>query len=179
LGACFSLQRSWASPFRAFLLPDDRPRVTPRLSAPALFRETLSALHRRFSGFIPSEKPSPYMPPGGLVRARGNCSLGLSDLSGSPAANPFRRSSPPPEIPFRPWSPTPLREPDSWAIGFPCRRPGCLPPKRAPARMAFPTNCRLRPLREVNRPRTIFSSRGSRIPHGLRRTPLSDLLPPA
>jgi hypothetical protein len=63
LEASFSSQRSWASPSRAFLLPDDRSWVSPEPSAPALPCETSSASHRRSSGFLPSEKPSPYLPP--------------------------------------------------------------------------------------------------------------------
>jgi hypothetical protein len=136
-------------------------------------------LYRRFSGLIPPEKPSPFVPPGGLARAGGSCSHGLSDLSGSPAAEPFRTSSTRPKIPFHPWNPAPLRKPNSWAIGFLSQRPGGLPPKRAPARMAFFTNCRLQPLEEMSRMRTIFSSQGSRIPHGLRGAPLCNRLPPA
>jgi len=179
LEAFFSLQRSWASPFRAFLLPGDRGGVSSPLSAPALCHKTPSALHRRFSGLLPPGKPSPFVPPGGLTRVGGSCSRGLYDLSGAPAADPLRKSSTPPEIPFRPWNPAPLQEPNSRAIGFLCQRPGFLPPKRAPARMAFSTDCRLQPLEEMSRLRTIFSSRGSRTPHGLRGAPLGNRPPPA
>jgi len=179
LEASFSLQRSWASPFRAFLLPGDRGRVSPSLSAPALFHKTPSALYRRFSGLIPPGKPSPFVPPGGLARVGGSCSHGLSDLSGSPAADPSRKSSTPPGIPFHPSDPTSLRKPNPQVLGFLCQRPGCLPPKRAPARLAFLTNCRLQPFEEMSRMRTIFSSRGSRIPRGFRGAPLCNRLPPA
>jgi hypothetical protein len=61
--AFFSFRRSWASPFRAFLLPGDRPGLSTGPSAPALSPETSSALGRRFDGLIPPRKPYPFAQP--------------------------------------------------------------------------------------------------------------------
>jgi len=81
LEASFSSQRSWASPFRAFLLLGDRRRVPSPPSTPALVAKTLARLYApRFSGFAPPKKPSPFLLPEGLIQVGGFCSPGLSDL---------------------------------------------------------------------------------------------------
>jgi hypothetical protein len=60
--ASLSSQHSWASPSRAFLLPDDRPRVSPKPLRPRASHENLPASARRPDGFLPSEKPCPSCP---------------------------------------------------------------------------------------------------------------------
>jgi len=47
------------------------------LSALALFHQTYSAWHWRFSGFIPSYEPRPFALPEGLGRGGTACSPGL------------------------------------------------------------------------------------------------------
>jgi len=63
------------------------------LSAPALNMKTFSAFTSCFSVFGPPEKPCLFLPPEGLVRAETSCSLGLSDLSGSPCVQPMEKAS--------------------------------------------------------------------------------------
>jgi hypothetical protein len=81
--ASFRSPRSWASPFRAFLLFGDPTPVSGPCSAPALPCKTCSALHRRSSGFLPPKKPSPFALPEYLSRVGSSCSPGTSDLSGA------------------------------------------------------------------------------------------------
>jgi len=64
------------------------------LSTRALPYKTFQAFYRRFSGLIPSKKPSPFLLPEGLVQVGGVCSLGLSHLVGSPSADPRKEASP-------------------------------------------------------------------------------------
>jgi len=62
LDASFSIQRSWASPFRAFhSSPVIGPRFPKILSAPALPCITSAALHRRLNGLLPPEKLYPFL----------------------------------------------------------------------------------------------------------------------
>lgn len=93
LEASFSPQRSWALPFRAFLLPDGRSGVSPRPAAPALSRETLTASRRRSSGFLPPGKPYPLSLPEGLIRVGALALLGLRPL-GSSLRRTNRKASP-------------------------------------------------------------------------------------
>jgi hypothetical protein len=79
------------------------------LSALALSGKTLTTLPRRFSGLLPPRKPCPFVPSGGLVRTGANCSLELSDLSGSPSADPHARSISIPTFPFRSYGTPALR----------------------------------------------------------------------
>lgn len=102
LEASFSPQHSWASPFKALLLPGDRKKVSLLLSALALPYKTFQALYRRFSGLLPPEKPCSFLHPDVLRRVGASCSLGLSNLSGSPSADPPKRASPSLRSPSRP-----------------------------------------------------------------------------
>lgn len=79
------------------------------LSAPALSDKTLTTLPRRSSGLLPPGKPCPFVPSGGLVRTGADCSLELSDLSGSPSHDPHSRSIYIPGFPSRSYGETPLR----------------------------------------------------------------------
>lgn len=63
LGNSFSSQRSWVSPFGAFLRPDDsRPIFSTPLRSRA-FPQNLAALCRRPNGLIPSSQPCPFTLP--------------------------------------------------------------------------------------------------------------------
>jgi len=53
LRASFSPQRSWDSPFKAFLLQGDLERFPFLLSTLAILYKTIPALYRRFSGLSP------------------------------------------------------------------------------------------------------------------------------
>jgi hypothetical protein len=94
LEASFSSQHSWASLFRALLLLSDRGRVSSPLSALALPYKTFQALYRRFNGFLPLNKPSPFLRPECLVQVGGSCSPELFHLLGSPSADPPKEASP-------------------------------------------------------------------------------------
>jgi hypothetical protein len=101
LEASFSPQRSWASPFRAFLLPHGRSRVSPRSAALALSRETLTTSHRRSSGFLPPGKPYPFSRPKRLARVGALALLGFRPL-GFSLRETNRKASPFP-VPLAPF----------------------------------------------------------------------------
>jgi hypothetical protein len=95
LEAYFSSQRSWVSPFRALTSLSVVETTFPSpLFALALFYITSSAMHRRFSAFIPPRKPNPLLLPGGLVQVGIVCSLGLCSLPGTLSPRTAQRSSP-------------------------------------------------------------------------------------
>jgi len=103
--ASFSSQHSWASPFRAFFLPSDRSEGFPSpLRSCALLQnhyDLVPALQR----LAPTEKAGLLLAPQRFRSGRNlSCSPGLSNLSGSPSANPPRKSSPLLRAPSRPSS---------------------------------------------------------------------------
>jgi hypothetical protein len=61
LKASFSSQRSWASLFRAFLLPSDRIAVSRNSLRSCAFLPNLPAWYRRSSGLLPPGKPCPLL----------------------------------------------------------------------------------------------------------------------
>jgi hypothetical protein len=77
LEASFSLQRSWASPFEAFLQTCDRFSCFQLIFRSGAFPTGLAAYCRRFNGLIPHAQPFPLVPPGGLVQVGASASLGL------------------------------------------------------------------------------------------------------
>jgi len=83
----FNTRRSWASPFRAFLLSRDPILLSKNRSAPALPYKTRSALYRRSSGFLPREKPCLSALPNGLGRGEAACSLELPVSRALPSLN--------------------------------------------------------------------------------------------
>lgn len=83
------------------------------LSALALPSKPLTASDRRFSGFLPPEKPCPSLLPEGLVRVGTSCSLELLDLSGSLVLPAWKKVSL-----FFP-SPFALRPETSYDVPFP------------------------------------------------------------
>jgi hypothetical protein len=129
------------------------------LSAPALPGKTLTALPLRSGGLLPPRKPCPFVPPGGLVQVGANCSLELSDLSGSPSAGAYAGGVSTPTFPSRSYGIPILRfgTPMIHRV-FKRRQLGFLP-LRAPACLAFPISMTLPPLKKIRRHRTIFSSR--------------------
>jgi len=70
------------------LLPGDRNGVSAVLSALALSYKTSRPHTGASAACSHLGKPSPLVPPGGLVRVGGMCSLKLLNLSGSPTADP-------------------------------------------------------------------------------------------
>lgn len=60
LGISFNPQRSWASPFEAFLRPGDRKLVSQLPLRSRVFVQDLAASYRRPSGFIPPRQPYPF-----------------------------------------------------------------------------------------------------------------------
>jgi len=68
LEASFSPQRSWASPFRAFLRCRDRKPVSRSPLRPRAFPQNRSALYRRLGGLLPPHQPYPSLPPECLAR---------------------------------------------------------------------------------------------------------------
>ena len=138
--ASFSSPRSWASPFRAFLLFGDRKPISELPSAPALSCKTCSALHPRSSGFLPPKKPSPFVLPECLTRVGSSCSLGILASRVSPSAEPIEELLPL-QSPSRP-SETNASQPSfPGTSGFFSQRLGSLPPWRAPTRLVFLTCC--------------------------------------
>jgi hypothetical protein len=132
--AFFSFRRSWASPFRAFLLPGDRPGLSTGPSAPALSPETSSALGRRFDGLIPPRKPHPFAQPdrlnpvGALALLGFRASQALHPLSGSDGRLSRRMSLPVlgSVIPHETRSPHPQGVSRDWPGIFPHGMPACL-----------------------------------------------------
>jgi len=109
LEASFSPQRSWASLFRAFLLPGDRESLSGPPSVLALPDKTITTLPRRFNGLLPPRKPCPFLLPKCLARVGTFCSLELSDLSGSPSTYCETESFFLPAFPSHPLKPPTLR----------------------------------------------------------------------
>jgi len=100
--ASFSSQRSWASPFRALLLPDDRKKVTLPLSALAFPRKTLERPRADASAaWSHPRSRSPKSQPVFLRRVGDGYSLGLTHLSGSLSEDPPREASPFTALPSR------------------------------------------------------------------------------
>jgi len=81
----FNPQRSWASLFKAFLLPGDRKTLSSLPLRSYASDGNLSTSISRFSGFLPPRKPCPFLPPKCLAQVGTSCSLELFDLSGSPS----------------------------------------------------------------------------------------------
>lgn len=124
----------------------------------AFLPDPRGASQRRFSGFIPSGKPSPFSQPGFLRRVGGMCSLGLHHLSGAPFEDPRQRASPSPAIPSHPSEPEDLTISRTASLRVSLSSTRRFPPKRAPTRWMFPADCRIPALEEVHSPWTIFSS---------------------
>jgi hypothetical protein len=82
-------------------------------------RQNLPTSPPRFSGFLPLKKPCPFSLPKCLARVGTACSLELSDLSGSPSANPSKRASPSPRSPLALETPSPYEPNVSAPQGLP------------------------------------------------------------
>jgi hypothetical protein len=93
LEASFSSRRSWGSPFRAFLLLDDRAGKFPiPSSALALLHQTVPAWCRSPSGLLPPKKPCPLLLPWGFSPGRGlPALLGLQTFRALPPRKPDPR----------------------------------------------------------------------------------------
>jgi hypothetical protein len=128
------------------------------LSAPALSGKTRMTLPRRFSGLLPPGKPCPSLSRV-FSSGRDRCSPELSDLSGSPSVDPWRRTSPSPPSPLVLMSPQPYDKKPNGPPGIAGRQLGSSPHYRAPACLAFRILNALPPLGRIHPQRTIFSSR--------------------
>jgi hypothetical protein len=148
------------------------------LSAPALFGKTRMTLPRRFSGFIPPGKPCPSLSRV-FSSGRDRCSPELSDLSGSPSVDPWRRPSPSPPSPRVLMSPQPYDKKPNGPQGITGRQFGCSPHYRAPACLAFRILISLPPLKGIHPRRTIFSSQRATEPCDSATPSLCRRWPPA
>jgi len=134
LGSIFQLPTLLGLTLQSFqLLPDDPIIVSNDRSASALSCITSAALHRRFSGFLPSGKPYPFLLPGGLVQVGVACSHGLFGFPGFLFSSSAQRGSlfKLPSSPYPPRNSHPIA---SWASGSCVQRGLAFPPKgRLPA----------------------------------------------
>lgn len=93
--AFFSLQRSWAFPFRAFYPPSDRNGVSSASSAPALSYETLFEPRTGASAvFSRPMSRTPVCTLGCYTRLGPSALLGFFGLSGFLPAEPARKLLP-------------------------------------------------------------------------------------
>jgi hypothetical protein len=116
--ASFSFRRSWASPFRALILPSDREEGFPSSpSAPALSRQTYPAWQWSLGGLIPPRKPCPLLLPWMFTPGRGlMLSWAFRPFGLSRPKNPRRGFSPQPH-PSRSFPRTALQPPGSGTSG--------------------------------------------------------------
>lgn len=135
LEASFSFQRSWASPFRAFLSsPVIEPWFPKAPSALALPCITSAALHRRLSGLLPPKKLYPFLATQRVNPGRGRLlswafQLPRFSLSSGGLKRLSLSKLPSCSFPPRASQPTALR-----TSGFCIRRRSAFPPKgRLPA----------------------------------------------
>jgi len=161
LGISFNPQRSWASPFRAFLLPGDRKTLAGLSFRSCAFGQNPHDLAPALQRLAPTRKAVPLVAPQVFSSGWDRCSPELSDLSGSPSGDPWKRASPSLPSPHvlpgsQPYDKKPV-EPQ----GIAGRRLGSSPRYRAPACLAFWISNPLPPLEETHPRRTIFSSRPS------------------
>jgi len=140
LEASFSPQRSWVSPFRAFASPRVIKGVfPPSLFALALSYITSSAMHRRFSAFLPLRKPNPLLLPGELIRVGVVCSHGLNSLPGALSSRTVQRSSSSLNSPHILIATPPRSGMGHGSQGLPCHN-DWLSPYGAPTCLAFPAD---------------------------------------
>lgn len=178
-GASFSSQRSWASPFKAFLRPNDREMLShPSLRSRAFLQDLLSLVSAP-QRFPPVEPAAPSIAPQVFNLGQGQLAfLGFLVSRAFPPPDQGASFSLAPTLPALSCAPR-LHDPQPEPRGSYFRRPGFFPPKRAPARLTFPTDCHPLPLEKVDPLRTIFSSQG---PPAFTRLELpllaADRLPP-
>lgn len=77
LETSFSLRRSWASPYRALLLPGDRIGLSPDPLRPCTFSRNHFGLGPVLRRFAPTGKAAPLCATGGIKSGRGPGSPGL------------------------------------------------------------------------------------------------------
>lgn len=142
---------------------EEFPLPSPLLRFPA---KLITASRRRSNGLIPPTEPSPSVLPSLLRRVGGMCSLGPLNLSGSPSVCPLKRSSPPSKSPLALTARQPLDQPATGPQGLFYTRPGVLPPKWAPACLAFLTNCYPHPVKNRDQTTDYFFVSGP--PNSLR-----------
>jgi hypothetical protein len=132
-------------PFSFPLLPFWPKPLRPRPGAPAAFSHLGAVLLLRPEGLAPV---GAYMLSWGFAPCGSSPRSTKKRLSLSPLFSLSFFSFPPP---YEDGNPEPQ--------GLSFERVGSLPPKRAPTRRAFPTDCRSPPFKRSDLSRTIFSSR--------------------
>jgi len=159
LGISFNPQRSWASLFRALILPDDRKILSDLPLRSCALRQNPYDLAPALQRLIPIRKAAPLFATRVFSSGRDRCSPELSDLSGTPSVGPKKRASTSLRSPRVLVDPQPYDKKSSEPQGIPDRQLGCSPHYRAPACLAFWILNPFPPLKEICRHRTIFSSR--------------------
>jgi len=119
LGTSFSSQRSWASPFKAFLRLADRGALSHTSFRSRAFLQNLTALYRRLSSLIPTSQPYPQLPSRCLAGSRAD----LLSWASWPLGLPLRRTKERASLPFLP--PTPFGADDVSTVHP--RSPGVYP----------------------------------------------------
>lgn len=148
LEASFSSPRSWASPFKALLLSGGRKNLSIFAFHSCTSVQNLPALHLCFSGLLPPKKPVSFLRPEGLVRVGAFLlSWAFQPLGLLPPMNRSKR-----HLPFQiPLSLFKLHHLTEMQLRnrrvFRPHRLGYLSPWRAPARLAFLTDCVTHPFK--------------------------------
>jgi len=126
LEAFFNPQRSWASLFRALLLPGDRKTLSGLPLRSCAFRQNPYGLAPALQRLAPTRKAVPLFARV-FSSGRDRCSPELSDLSGSPSGDPWKGTSP--SLPSPPVlsSSQPYDKGLNGPQGLADRRPGSLP----------------------------------------------------
>jgi hypothetical protein len=142
----FNPQRSWASLFRALILPGDRKTLTGSSFRSCASRQNPYDLAPALQRVAPTQKAVPLFATQVFSSGRDRCSLELSDLSGSPSDDPWKRASTSFPSPRVLMSPQPYDKKLNEPQGFPGRQLGCSPHYRVPACLAFRISNPLPPL---------------------------------
>jgi len=165
--ASSSSPRSWASPFEALLFRSDRENLSISPLRSCAFSRDLSGLGTALQRVDPATEAVSLFATGWVRSGRDPCSLGLSDLSGSPSACRIRRASLPPNNPHGVGSPRPSRNRVASPTG-PSRQTARRFPLRDAGLSGLSAVRLPRSFRTGHSPMTIFSSRRPRIPYGTR-----------
>jgi hypothetical protein len=127
-GISFNPQRSWASLFRAFLLPGDRKTLADSSLRSCTSGQNLHDLAPVLQRLPPTQKAVPLLAPQVFSSGRDLCSLELSNLSGSPSAGTPIGGFSTPTVPSRPYGIPILRFGITTTLRvFKHQQPGSLP----------------------------------------------------